>query len=150
MRAKRDWYLVIDSGRARILQGLPAPGAPAGPEIRLSAPVHKLRDLMADRPGRSFASAGGGRRSAMEYASDPVTEERRALVRRALDRLERHRRRGDFDRFVLVAGPRLLGLVREALSPPLKAALAREIEKDLAGLSPAALVEALRREVASA
>lgn len=148
MSAAGEWFLVMDAGRARILRGLPAHGEPAGPEIVLEGPVHRLGELLTDRPGRSFASDGSGRRSSVEPGSDPVREERRAFVHRVLDVIETHRRSGDFATLSLIADPRTLGLLREAMSKELKGLVTYEVAKDLAGLTPAALVDALRRETA--
>ena len=143
MREVRDWYLVLDAETARIVPGLPDTGEAGRPEIVLSSPVHPLREIMADKPGRSFASAGGGRRSGYEYASDPVREERRAFVRSVLARLDQHRSNGDFDALTIVAAPRMLGLLRDEISPHLQRLVRQEIDKDLAGLDPPALRAAL-------
>jgi Protein required for attachment to host cells len=75
MKAKRIWVLVADGARARIIRELVL-GADAGErldDIVFDAEHKQLREIMSDRPGRTFASQGA-RRSAMEYHSDPVRE----------------------------------------------------------------------------
>jgi protein required for attachment to host cells len=145
MRAIREWYLVLDATTARIVRGLAKTAEAGHPEIVIRSPAHKLREIMADKPGRSFASAGGGRRSSYEYPSDPVKEERRAFVRSALALLEQHRRDGEFDALIVVAAPRMLGLLRDEMSAQLRQLVQREIDKDFAGLDLPDLLTALAR-----
>ena len=145
MRAIREWYLVLDATTARIVRGLADTAEAGRPEIVIRSPVHPLREIMADKPGRSFASAGGSRRSSYEYASDPVKEGRRAFVRSSLALLEQHRRDGEFDALIVAAAPRMLGLLRDEMSAQLRQLVQREIDKDLSGLDQPELLTALAR-----
>jgi protein required for attachment to host cells len=86
------------------------------------------RDLATDRPGRR-ADVGPGQRSAMEEA-DPVEEARRAFLRELGATLAAEAQAGRIDSLVVIAPPRALGHLREALGPA-RGRVAREIEKDL-------------------
>jgi protein required for attachment to host cells len=85
---------------------------------------------MSDRPGRSYESFGGARH-AIERENDPRQREAVRFARRIARRLDEARRKDEFERLVVVAGPPFLGLLREAMSKPTKARVEREIRKDL-------------------
>lgn len=140
-----EWVLVMNASRARVVRGLPLRGAPAEPELVLRAETRRLREIMADRPGRSFSSGARRRRSAMEYASDPVREDERAFVRQVVALLEAHRLAGEFNALSVVAGARMLGLLREAMPRPLAALVRRECRLNLADVDEAHLPERLRQ-----
>jgi hypothetical protein len=55
----RTWALVINGARCRILRELSirAEDAPAEPVLRSES--RNLRDIMSDKPGRSYSSTGG-------------------------------------------------------------------------------------------
>jgi protein required for attachment to host cells len=99
---------------------------------RITDPVAHLhdRDLMSDRPGRSYESVGGARH-AIDRENDPRQREAVRFARRIARRLDEARRKDEFERLVVVAGPPFLGLLREAMSKPTKACVEREIRKDL-------------------
>jgi hypothetical protein len=78
------------------LRGLATKGDDALAELVLSSEGRNLRDILAGKHGRSFASTGGDRRSAMEYASDPVAEDQREFIRQVVALVESHRRAGEF------------------------------------------------------
>ncbi|MDN3721966.1 host attachment protein [Roseibium salinum] len=57
--------------------------------------------------------------------------------------LKKHRAAADFDRLVIIAEPRMLGLLRDALPAPLKSVVNAEIAKDLSNLPAAELYTAI-------
>jgi protein required for attachment to host cells len=137
VKRERIWVLVADGARARILR---SPALRAADDRHLADLVveseHKpAREVMADKPGRSIASVGA-RRSAMEYRSDPARLQTEQFAGVLADQLERRRAAGEFDRIVIVAEPRTLGIIRRKLSPQLAAAVAAEVAKDLTKLPP--------------
>ena len=73
------WALVMSSTQVRILRGISRENPHGEPELVLSTEHKDLRDIMSDKPGRSFSSVGSGR-SAMEYASDPVKDATGELI----------------------------------------------------------------------
>lgn len=144
MKTPRVWVLVADGSRARILRD---PFRKSGPEegreeLVFRAEQRQLREIMADKPGRSFASEGA-RRSSMEYRSDPVREDERAFAALLAEVLDSHRRAGDFDRLAVVAAPRTLGDLRHAFTNALRSITVREVPRDLTRMPAPELREAL-------
>ena len=88
------------------------------------------RDQGSDKPGRSFASAHSTQRSAMEPTDWHEIEEHR-FVQRVSAALEALVRRLDTPALVVVAPPRALADLRQALHGDVKARLIGEIDKDL-------------------
>ena len=86
---------------------------------------------LVDAPrGRSYESVGGARH-AIERENAPRQQDAVRFARRIARRLDEARRKDEFERLVVVAGPPFLGLLREAMSKPTKACVEREIRKDL-------------------
>jgi protein required for attachment to host cells len=141
--ASRTWALAINSTRCRILRGLSSGHEELPAELVLRAEAHKLRDIMADKPGRSFASVGGGRRSSIEYSGDPIAEDRKDFVRQVISLLESHRRAGDFTRLAVFAEHDMLGYLRQLMPRMLADLVVREEPKNLLHLSPHELAEAV-------
>lgn len=138
--------LVADQAEAIFYDAATLTGMPK--EVgRISDPMARLhdRDLASDRPGRSYESVGGARHS-VQRAETPRHTEAVRFARRIARRLDDARRKDEFDRLVVVAGPPFLGLVREQLSGPTRARVAREIHKDLVHSTP----EVLARKLATA
>lgn len=148
---KRDnskvWAVVLNSARCRILRGVAAHGEEAPVELVLRSESRKLREIMSDRPGRSFASQGGGRRSAIEYAGDPIAEDQQEFIRQIIALLESHRRAGEIQRLAVFAEPDMLGHLRQMMPPILSEMVIREVPKNLLHLSPHDLESAIRAEL---
>ncbi len=111
---------------------------------RISDPTAHLhdRDLVSDRPGRSYESVGGARH-AIERENDPRHRQAVLFARRVARRLDEARRKDEFDGLVVVAGPPFLGLMREELPRLTRARVVHEIRKDLVHSPVAALREHL-------
>ncbi|TIS55836.1 MAG: host attachment protein [Mesorhizobium sp.] len=107
MKLQSTWVVVADGARARILRDVLSAGET--PDEREDLVFHserrQLREIMADKPGRSFASTGA-RRSAMEYHADPVREEDRALAATLAETLHRHHLAGDLTNWSSLHRPR--------------------------------------------
>ncbi len=129
------WALVMSATQARIIKGIAKGATDDTPELTLDAEHKDLREIMSDKPGRSFSSVGPGR-SAMEYASDPVKDAKRAFVDEAVTLLQDHFAKHDFTHLAIFAGPEMLGLLRDGLSPDLKHAVIVEISKNLLHETP--------------
>jgi len=107
---------------------------------RISDPRARLhdRDLVSDRPGRrpDHAPVQSGRRGASPHhatagehdAHEHVIE---TFARQVAHELEAARIAGRFDRLVIMAGPKFLGMLRAVLPASVKATLAAEVPKDL-------------------
>jgi protein required for attachment to host cells len=135
--------LVADQAEAVFYDAATLTGTPK--EVgRISDPLARLhdRDLASDRPGRSYESVGGARHSVQREESPRRTEAVR-FARRIARRLDDARRKDEFEQLVVVAGPPFLGLVRQQLSGPTRARVAREIGKDLVHSTPDVLARQL-------
>lgn len=139
------WALVLNGARCRILRGISGKGEDAPAELVLRSESRNLRDIMSDKPGRSFMPAAGGRRSAMEYGSDPLAEDQREFIRQIIALLESHRRAGDFDKLAVFAEHDMLGHLRQMMPPTLADLVIREVPKNLVQLSAQDLAEAVAR-----
>jgi protein required for attachment to host cells len=124
-----DWVVVCDGKKALVLENV-------GDEKFLNLKTRdvyehadpKTSELGTDAPGRSFSSVGSGR-SAMEQTDWHEQEEHRFL-HRLLDHLDAAVNAGDAKALILVAPPRALGVLRQAYSHNLRAALRAEVDKD--------------------
>jgi protein required for attachment to host cells len=67
----------------------------------------------------------------MEQATEPKEQEAQAFAVEIARQVERARHDGDFDSLVLVAPPKFLGRLRQALSGTARAALIGELDKNL-------------------
>ena len=144
MRNPRLWVIVMNTHKARILHDLREAHHPDHLETVVEGPDRKLRDVMRDRPGRSFASMGDGSRSAMEPGTDPLREDTLAFLRELFEHLENRLRAKEFDELALICPPDVLGLWREAVPDSLQACLHREVTKNLLKLPEAELMPAVR------
>lgn len=130
MTQPKLWVLVLNSESARILRGLHRDGRCDLSPVEMTLDHNRLGEIMADRPGRSFRSAGPGR-SAIEYASDPVRDRQMAFVHSLVERLEDERARGAFDELAIIASRPMLGMVRQEITPALARMVRVEIGKNL-------------------
>lgn len=125
--------LVCDGAKALLLSD-----AGIAPEPRLTVletlaePHPGTIDLGTDRPGRVHESMGTSR-SAVEQP-DLHAEAEAAFLGRVAVRLGELVAAGTAHSILIVAPPRALGTLREALSPQVKACVSGEIAKDLVKL----------------
>jgi protein required for attachment to host cells len=129
------WFVLADGGRARILQRRSSDhrhfeviADEKSAEVEL--PGH---DLVADRQGRSYESATPSRH-AIEGKTDPHEAAKLRFEVRIAELVNRAAAQGLFDTLVLVAPPRVLGDMRQALSAQARERLIVEEGKDLLGL----------------
>ncbi len=108
------------------------------------------REFSSDRPGRfsNHAAADHGRRGATAHhgaGGERSLREHEAqlFARQIAVQLERGHHDGAMQQLILVAGPRFLGLLREALPPALRTIVVDEVRKDLVHEPPSALAQHL-------
>ncbi len=134
MKAKTTWILIADGAQAKVFEHLgPGKGLKALDDLQFAQEPLQAHEIMADRPGRSFASAGSAR-SAMEYSSDPVAVRERRFVENVAEVLDKQLQKGAFDRLIVAAAPTALGDLRPAFSKGLRDAIIAELPKDLTNL----------------
>ncbi len=151
-----DLIVVADRTEARLYCTDETEGVKRLVELaHLTHPGGRLRprEIASDRAGRIFARAKGGpgpvstRRSGTDSEADPREADLERFVRNllALVAVEHRRLKGGV---VLVAGPRLLGVMRGLLSAPLARAVTREIPKDYLHATEDVLLGIVRRSAA--
>ena len=112
MSGSGTWALVMNGVRARILRGVESSDGEEPVELVSRAQSTHLRDIMADKAGRSYSSDSSGRRSAMEPGSDPILRDMQDFAGETAEVLELHRRAGDLSRLAVFADPKMLGILR--------------------------------------
>jgi protein required for attachment to host cells len=134
--------IVADESEAKFFDTT-GPGAPLAAVDSARNELSRLHDtdLESDREGRGFGPAGqrhgvNGERSTERHE---VMNFARAVARRIEDDRVAHA----FDRLVLIAGPRMLGLLRQALPEICRHTLAGEVPKDLSHGDIQAIREAI-------
>lgn len=139
---KAAWVVVCDGAKALVLRN---DGDALDLDLTvveaLDQPDPPARDLGSDRPGRVYQSHGGAR-SAVED-TDPHAQAEAAFLADLAHRLDAAAQSRDLGALVLVAPPKALGLLREHLTPAVRAALIAEVPKDLTGLPTAEIARHL-------
>jgi protein required for attachment to host cells len=127
----KTWALVANAARARLyeVEGRGAPLKELEDAIHAEAQI-KGSELEADRPGRTFDSAGEGRH-AKEPQVDPRKEEASRFARDLAHELESSYKNHLFQKLCIIAPPEFLGMLRGELDKPLRDAVAGELNKDL-------------------
>jgi len=135
------WVCVADSAGATLYlsQG------PGTPFTMLDRIVPDLVENEPERPGRVHESAGPTRH-AMEPRTDPARVEKQQVAHVVGEHLNAAAAVGSFDRLILVAPPRFLGDLRQALGDNAQKAVILEVNKELTRLDPKALREKLAEE----
>lgn len=112
-------------------------------------------ELETDRPGRRYGGASGARhgigvQAAHHHGVDGErSTERHELTQFAKEiaqRIDKDRVNREFDKLVIVAPPRMLGLLRQSLPAPTQSLLAGEIPKDIVQLGMEAIRNVAPRE----
>lgn len=121
------WVLVCDGRKALLLQNV---GDRVYPKLEtrdtLEHKVGATHDLGTDRPGKLTSA---GRRSAIE-PTDFHDQEERAFLHHVAQRLDGYASEHKIKDLVIVAPPRALGILREALPPHLRGLIRAEVDKD--------------------
>jgi protein required for attachment to host cells len=105
-------------------------------------------DLETDRPGRRAGGASGGgpaegHHHGVTGEKSTVQHELTLFAKEVARKIETDRARNEFDRLVLVAGPKMLGLLRQSLSNPTQSMLAGEISKDILRQGPEVILKSI-------
>ena len=135
MKARKTWVLVADGARARILESNGSGGGLSSPlSFDFAASHAPSRDFGSDKPGRG-QGAGGVAQHTKPPKVDWHTFEKHLFAKKLAKALEEALRECAFDDLVLVAPPKALGELRQALSADVISRVKSEIGKDLTHLS---------------
>lgn len=140
------WALVLNSETARILRGVRSDGTFDAPERTMQTKHKDLKEIMSDRPGRTYESVGS-RRSAMDYASDPVHDAQKRFVGSVVQELDQHLQKGEFSKLAVFASRPMLGMLRQEMTPALSKSVVSETDKNLVHETEAALGQIVARTV---
>jgi len=139
------WILVAHDAGARVFanrgpgKGLELIEAIDHPEGRA-----RDRDIVSDRPGRSFRKdSGDPRRASMSGSQGPRDRVVSDFARALAGKLQHARVENRYERLVLVAPPRFLGLLRSSLDGPTAQLVIGSVDKDLASRKESELIEHL-------
>lgn len=140
------WVLVADTRRARIFQA----------DTHALANLQEIHTLLHPQDHRHSSSGADPRRRVFEsdtsahHAAEPRTAPReldaRNFAREIASFLQRECDNRAFDDLVVVAGPRFMGTLRDALGDRLAALVIRQQTKELTALPAADLAAQLQRQ----
>ena len=146
----KAWILVAHEAGARVFESLgPGKGIQLVEEIEHPEGRERDGDLDADRPGRSFRkNSGDPRRASMSRSESPHERVVASFARDLAERLRHGRVENRFQRLVLVAPPRFLGVLRSTIDAPTSDLVVGSLNKDLARAKEPELVEQLGEVIA--
>lgn len=141
---KTTWVLVADEAIARILEQ-PAGGGALLPVEALTDPdAHAREREMHHSPHGRRAGGGQAQGTATVSAGDSERHQHaQRFAARIAERLADCHREQRFQALHILAAPRLLGYLRQALHPTVAAAVVSEQDKDVVQETPAQLGDRL-------
>jgi protein required for attachment to host cells len=144
------WILIAHDAGARIFENRgPGKGLELVEQMDHEAGRDRNQEFDADRPGRSFQrNAADARRSAMSRSESPRERAVADFARTLAEELKSARTQNRYERLVLVAAPKFLGRVRNALDSATAHCVVGSLDKDLAGSDEAELVEHVGKVIA--
>jgi Protein required for attachment to host cells len=126
----KSWVIVCDGAKALFLRN------DGDAEIlnltvveHFDQPAEPDRDLSTDRPGRAYSSVGTGR-SAMEE-TDFHEQAEGAFLKGIAEKLNEGVYSKAIERYILIAPPKALGILRQTLNAGAVEAMRAEVPKDL-------------------
>lgn len=126
----KSWVIVCDGAKALVLRN---DGDTENLNLTvvetLDQPAEPARELSTDRPGRAYSSAGAGR-SAMEE-TDFHEQAEGDFLKSIAEMLNERVYSKAIERYILIAPPKALGILRPSLDPGAIGAMSAEVQKDL-------------------
>jgi len=139
MRGKITWVLVADGQRATVYHN---DGPGKGLEIIEGMGGHqevpRSNEIISDASGRNRGPGGGGA-APMDSGADPHELEEKRFTESVAGEVNRAALEKQFDRLILAAPPRTLGILRKSLSTHATERVIAELAKDLTKASRADL-----------
>ena len=93
----------------------------------------KTGELLSDRGGRSFDSFGAGRHTMAGEKTGPKKQAATVFAKQIAERIGKVTHDGSCRGYVLIAAPRFLGLLRDAVSRSCKFEPYKTVDKDVVG-----------------
>ena len=141
-------YLVVVADESRAI--LYSHDTLSGPLRQLTALDNeaarmKTEELISDRGGRSFDSHGHGRHTMVGEKNGPKHHAAEIFAKQIADRIASSTHKGTCRGFALVAAPRFLGMLRDAISSSTKAEPWTSVDKDVVDKDAAVIRELLTK-----
>ncbi len=99
----------------------------------------KKGEILSDRGGRSFDSFGAGRHTMATEKTDPKKHAAIAFAKQVAEPIGKVVHEGNCRGYALIAAPRFLGLLRDAVAKQCKLEPFKTIDKDVVGRDTAFL-----------
>ena len=127
--------IAADNTCARVFRATSSKGS-LEEEIVLTHPENRLqdKDMTSDRSGYSFSSSGYGRRS-LSKSEDPKEHEIKLFVNEINEYLHSLEKKNDLNQLILIAAPKLLGLLKKHLSSSIQEHITYELNKNIAKMN---------------
>jgi len=141
------WVLVCDAGRGRVFAVSADEPWRLVESFRNDDARTKAADLVTDREGRGSSVGGSAHHNALAPSTSLKEQTERRFVHELVGFLERETLAHRFHRWVLVAPPQMLGLVKAAVSGDLAKRLMTTVDKDFSELETNDLARRLHEAV---
>lgn len=137
VKEKLFWVIVADEAEA-VFYGRERRTGPMHELFRLdnAAARKKASELNTDKSGRSFDRYGEGRHAMGREKTDPRRHAATLFAKKIAERVGKAVHNGKCRGFALVAAPRFLGELRDALSSMPNVEPYREIDKEMVTADP--------------
>lgn len=134
---KKTWIVVADSAHARLFSAETPTGGLIEQEdlLHIQSRMHD-KDLITDGPGRHSNDTGTGAHG-YEPKITPTEEEAIRFAKELAQELYKAFHEYKFEQLIIVAPPKFLGHLRNALDKNVKKVISLEVAKDLVAEKPA-------------
>jgi protein required for attachment to host cells len=144
------WVLVCDGAKARLFEVHPGDRTFHPVELLLHAESRKkVSDLVSDHAGSCSSEGASVHHNALAPRTSPKAAEKEHFAHSLVLELDRAGRSGRFGKWILVAPPHFLGLMRNELTSELQKHLKGTVDKDLNDIDAVALADRLHEIVVS-
>jgi protein required for attachment to host cells len=135
MRGKVTWLVVADGQHATVYHNTgPGKGLAIIPGLGGTQEVPRNTEIISDASGRNRGPGGGGA-APMDGGTDPHELEEKRFTESLANEVNRAALDKQFDRLILAAPPRTLGILRKSLSCHATDRVIAELDKDLTKVS---------------
>ena len=141
---KKYWVVVADESSATIYTR-DTRRAPLVAHLTFENPVarRKTGELLSDRGGRSFDSHGQGRHTMAKEKSDPKKHAAQVFAKEIASRIGKAANQGKCRGIALVAAPRFLGVLRDAIDTVVHMEPYAAVDKEMVGQDTAVIEKLL-------
>ena len=131
------FVIAADSTSARIFYSSSSKG-PLEEKAVLVHPENRLKkkNMASDRQGYSYSSHGHGRKVLANHV-DPRENEINQFVKEINEYLKNSEAKKEFDQLIIIAAPKLLGILKKNLNNNIKKHITYELKKNITKLSAA-------------